>query len=68
MGYSDKSFCKEHGESMSQWEFFDIAGISPELKEFVNDFIQKPEIVETLSIERRREIEAQMDAVLSLFG
>jgi hypothetical protein len=43
------------------------AGIGPELVEFVMEFIEKPEILFSMSSERRNEIENQMDAILSSF-
>ena len=41
------------------------AGIGPELVEFVIEFIEKPEILFSMSSQRRNEIENQMDAILS---
>jgi len=43
------------------------AGIGPELIEFLMEFIEKPEILFSMSSERRNEIENQMDAILSSF-
>jgi hypothetical protein len=43
------------------------AGIGPELVEFVMEFIEKPEILFSMSSEKRCEIENQMDAILSSF-
>ena len=43
------------------------AGIGPELIEFLMEFIEKPEILFSMSTERRNEIENQMDAILSSF-
>jgi hypothetical protein len=65
MGNADQSLRKTGTEPMSKADFFHMAGISPELEEFVTDFIQRPEIFSSLPESRRREIEAQMDAVLS---
>ena len=48
-------------------DFVRLAGIGPELAEFVTEFIEKPEIFYSMPSERRREIENQMDAVLSSF-
>jgi len=45
-----------------------LAGIGPELAEFVIEFIEKPEIFFSMSFERRYEIENQMDTILSLVG
>jgi len=43
------------------------AGVGPELVAFVLEFIEKPEILFSMSSERRNEIENQMDAILSSF-
>jgi hypothetical protein len=48
-------------------EFFQIAGITFELEEFITEFVRSPEILDSLSLEKQREIEDQMDAVLALF-
>ena len=40
----------------------------PELAEFVDTFIDQPEIFFSMSSTKRREIEHQMDAILSAFG
>lgn len=66
----------KHGEDInedresanSRAEFIKMAGIGPELAEFVTDFIEKPDIFYSMPIERRCEIENQMDAILSSFG
>lgn len=42
-----------------------LAGIGPELAEFVTEFINSPEIFFSLPVERRCEIENQLDAVLA---
>ena len=46
-------------------DFIKRAGIDPELAEFVDTFIDKPEIFFSMSSTKRREIEHQMDAILS---
>jgi hypothetical protein len=66
----------KHGEDInedrksanSRAEFIKMAGIGPELAEFVTEFIEKPDIFYSMPIERRCEIENQMDAILSSFG
>jgi hypothetical protein len=58
----------ERKSAKSRAEFIGMAGIGPELAEFVTEFIEKPEIFYSMPIERRREIENQMDAVLFSFG
>jgi hypothetical protein len=54
--------------AMSKVDFIRLAGIGPELAEFVTEFIDRPEIFFSMSLERRCEIENQMDAILSSFG
>jgi len=44
------------------------SGIGPELAMFVTEFVEKPEAFRSISFEKRREIENQMDAILSSFG
>jgi len=58
----------DHGKPpTSMADFIRLAGIGPELAEFVNDFTERPEIFFSMSIKRRREIENQMDAVIATF-
>jgi hypothetical protein len=65
----------KHGDDMnektesakSKDDFIRLAGIGPELAEFLSDFIEKPENFFSISLERRRKIETQMDAILSVF-
>ena len=54
--------------AMSRVDFIGLAGIGPELAEFVTEFIERPETFFSMSFERRCEIENQMDAILSSFG
>jgi hypothetical protein len=54
--------------AMSKVDFIGLAGIGPELAEFVAEFIERPEIFFSMPFERRREIENQMDTILSSFG
>jgi hypothetical protein len=49
-------------------DFIRQSGIGPELAEFLTEFVEKPGIFYSMPFERRREIENQMDAVLSSFG
>ena len=66
----------EHGKDMnedrksakSKADFLRLAGIGPELAEFVTEFVEQPEAFRSISFERRREIENQMDMIISLFG
>ena len=50
----------------SKAEFYQIAGISRELEEFINAFLERPEIFSSMSRREKQEIEAQMDYILSL--
>jgi len=52
----------------SRSDFIRLAGIEPELAEFVTEFVEKPENFASIPFERRREIENQMNAILSSFG
>jgi hypothetical protein len=51
----------------SKAEFIRLAGIGPELAEFLTEFVEKPDHFYSIPFERRREIENQMDAVLLSF-
>jgi hypothetical protein len=58
----------DQGKSaMSKLDFIRLAGIGPELAEFVTEFIERPEIYFSMSFERRCEIENQMNTILSSF-
>lgn len=58
---------EERKGASSKADFMRLAGIGPELAEFVIGLIEKPEIFFSMTFERRREIENQMDAILSSF-
>jgi hypothetical protein len=49
-------------------DFMRSAGIGPEMAAFVTELVAKPEMFFSLSLEKRREIEKQMDRILSSFG
>ena len=51
----------------SRSDFIRLAGIEPELAEFVVEFVERPENFSSISFAKRREIENQMDAILSSF-
>jgi len=57
----------ERQSAGSKTDFIRLSGIGSELAEFVNDFVEKPEIFYSMPFERRRDIENRMDAFLSLF-
>ena len=67
MATYDKPWSETAREPTTKAEFYQFAGITPELEEFISNFVGKPEILDSLSQEKQQEIEAQMDAVLALF-
>jgi hypothetical protein len=58
---------EERKSARSKADFMRLTGIGPELVEFVTEFVERPEIFFSLPFERRREIENQMDTILSSF-
>jgi hypothetical protein len=66
MATYDKAWSETTREPVTKSEFYQIAGITPELEEFVSDFIKRPEILNSLSQEKQQEIEAKMDAVFAM--
>ena len=58
---------EERKSARSKADFMRLAGIGPELVEFVTEFVERPEIFFSLPFERCREIENQMDTILSSF-
>jgi len=57
----------ERKSARSKADFIRLAGIGPELAEFLTEFVEKPDHYYSIPFERRREIENQMDAVLLSF-
>ena len=51
----------------SKADFIRLAGIGPELAEFLTEFVEKPDHFYSIPFEKRRDIENQMDAVLLSF-
>lgn len=51
----------------SKTEFCRLVGIGPELIEVITGLVEKPENFYSISSEKRREIERQMDAILASF-
>ena len=49
-------------------DFIQQAGIGTKLADFLTEYIDRPEIFYSMPVERRREIEDQMDTVLLSFG
>jgi hypothetical protein len=66
MATYDKAWSETTKEPTTKAEFYQFAGITPELEEFISNFVRRPEILDSLSQEKQQEIEAQMDAVLAL--
>jgi len=66
MSAYDKAWTETPGEPTTKAEFYQFAGITPELEKFISDFVRRPEILDTLPQEKQQEIEAKMDAVLAL--
>jgi hypothetical protein len=52
----------------SRADFIRLVGIGPELAEFVTEFVERPEAFFSMPFESRRELENQVDAILSSFG
>lgn len=67
MATYDRVWRKATKEPTTKAEFYQIAGITPELIKFVDEFIKRPEMLKSLPLERQHQIEDQMDAVLALF-
>jgi len=59
---------EERKSARSKAVFLKLAGIGPDLAEFVTELIAKPEKFYSIDIERRRELENRMDTILSSFG
>ena len=57
----------EKKSARSKADFIRLAGIGPELAEFLTEFVEKPDHFYSMPFEKRREIENQMDAVLLSF-
>jgi hypothetical protein len=57
---------EERRDAGSKADFMRWAGIGTELAEFVTTFIENPEIFYTMPLEKRRDIEDQMDIILSM--
>jgi hypothetical protein len=66
MAKYDKAWSETTREPVTKSKFYQIAGITPELEEFIRDFVRRPEILDSLSQEKQREIEAKMDAVFAM--
>ncbi len=63
----DPNMNEERRRARSKADFIRRSGIGPDLAKFLTDFTERPEILFSLSLDRYREIEYQMDAILSSF-
>lgn len=57
----------EKKSARSKADFIRLAGIGPELAEFLTEFAEKPDNFYSMPFQKRREIENQMDAILLSF-
>jgi len=55
------------GSVRSKADFMSSCGIGSELADFVDEFVKSPEKYHSMTLEKRSEIENQMDAILSSF-
>ena len=62
-----KDINDEKKSARSRADFIRLAGIGPELAEFLTEFVEKLDHFYSIPFERRRDIENQMDAVLLSF-
>ena len=68
MAHHAKDMNEERNIAGSRAEFIELAGIGPDLDAFLTEFSARPRIFFSMPLERRRELESQMDAILSSFG
>ena len=68
MAHPAKDMNEERNIAGSRAEFIELAGIGPDLDVFLMEFSARPEIFYSMPLARRRELECQMDAILSSFG
>ena len=65
MAKNNEDTKKKSKSAGSKADFLKLAGIGPELAEFVTKLITKPENLFSIPDQKRREFEHQMDAILS---
>ena len=68
MESSDKDENSEREGPGTKADFIRLIGIEPDLVRFLNEFTERPEIFFSLPLDRCREIESQMDAILYSIG
>ena len=56
---------EERRRAKSKADFIRRIGLESDLVTFLNEFAERPEIFFSLSLDRCRDIESQMDAILS---
>jgi hypothetical protein len=49
----------------AQRDFMKMTGLSPELANFLTNFMGNPEVLFSMSDKKKSDIESQMDAILS---
>jgi hypothetical protein len=49
----------------TQRDFMKMTGLSPELANFLTNFMGNPEVLFSMSDKKKSDIESQMDAILS---
>ena len=64
MGNHDPNKNEETRRAKSKADFIRRIGLESDLVTFLNEFAERPEIFFSLSLDRYREIESQMDAIL----
>jgi len=67
MGNHDPNKNEERRRARSKADFIRRIGIGPDLATFLTDFTEMPDILFSLPLDRYREIEYQMDTILSSF-
>jgi hypothetical protein len=67
MAKRGEDISEERKSASSKADFLRLAGIGPEIVEFVTEFVERPEIFFSLPFERRRKIENEMENILSSF-
>jgi hypothetical protein len=68
MESSDEDEKSERKGPGTKAEFIRRIGIEPDLVTFLNEFTERPEIFFSLPLDRYRELESQMDAILYSLG
>ncbi len=68
MAAYDKVWRNMTTQPKTKVEFYQIAGITPELEEFVDEFIKRPELLKSLPIEEQHQVEAKMNSIIAFFA